>query len=84
MIRLLARRHGGLHINAAVADAVIRRYRQASGDDTFEREIGLELLVETARLWRSLGHYDAHGSFRISGVTGPDEYRSPTTTSLRT
>ncbi len=61
------------HINAAVADAVIR-YRQATGDDAFEREFGLELLVETARLWRSLGHYDAHGSFRISGVTGPDEY----------
>ena len=34
----------------------------------------LELLVETARLWRSLGHHDAAGSFRIDGVTGPDEY----------
>ena len=41
---------------------------------TFEREIGLELLVETARLWRSLGHHDAAGNFRIDGVTGPDEY----------
>ena len=40
----------------------------------FEREIGLELLVETARLWRSLGHHDARGQFRIDGVTGPDEY----------
>jgi alpha,alpha-trehalose phosphorylase len=30
--------------------------------------------VETARLWRSLGHHDAHGRFRIDGVTGPDEY----------
>jgi alpha,alpha-trehalose phosphorylase len=30
--------------------------------------------VETARLWRSLGHHDAHGAFRIDGVTGPDEY----------
>ena len=35
---------------------------------------GLELLVETARLWRSLGHHDAEGGFRIDGVTGPDEY----------
>ena len=26
------------------------------------------------RLWRSLGHHDAAGSFRIDGVTGPDEY----------
>jgi alpha,alpha-trehalose phosphorylase len=31
-------------------------------------------LIETARLWHSLGHHDAHGGFRIDGVTGPDEY----------
>ena len=32
------------------------------------------MLVETARLWRSLGHHDRHGRFHIDGVTGPDEY----------
>ena len=63
----------GFHVNAGIADAVVR-YRQATGDDAFEREVGLELLVETARLWRSLGHHDSHGRFRIDGVTGPDEY----------
>src|SRR5581483_10641550 len=26
------------------------------------------------RLWRSLGHHDPAGRFRIDGVTGPDEY----------
>ena len=61
------------HINADVADAV-RRYIAATNDVAFERGPGLELLVETARLWRSLGHHDAEGSFRIDGVTGPDEY----------
>ncbi len=61
------------HINAAVADAAIR-YRSATDDDQFEREVGVELLVETARLWRSLGHHDPAGAFRIDGVTGPDEY----------
>jgi alpha,alpha-trehalose phosphorylase len=61
------------HINAAIADAV-RRYQFATDDQDFEREVGLELLVETARLWRSLGHHDAAGRFRIDGVTGPDEY----------
>jgi alpha,alpha-trehalose phosphorylase len=61
------------HINADIADAVVR-YREVTEDDAFEREYGLELLVETARLWRSLGHHDAHGRFRIDGVTGPDEY----------
>jgi alpha,alpha-trehalose phosphorylase len=61
------------HVNADIADAV-GRYQAAAGDETFEQEAGLELLVETARLWRSLGHHDAEGRFRIDGVTGPDEY----------
>jgi alpha,alpha-trehalose phosphorylase len=61
------------HINADVADAVVR-YQAATGDEAFERDTGLELLVETARLWRVLGHHDAVGRFRIDGVTGPDEY----------
>jgi alpha,alpha-trehalose phosphorylase len=61
------------HINADIADAVIR-YRAATDDTGFERAVGTELLVETARLWRSLGHHDAAGHFRIDGVTGPDEY----------
>jgi alpha,alpha-trehalose phosphorylase len=61
------------HIGAGIADAVAR-YRAATEDDDFECDAGLELLVETARLWRSLGHHDAKGRFRIDGVTGPDEY----------
>jgi alpha,alpha-trehalose phosphorylase len=61
------------HINADIADAV-RRYLAATEDQEFEQGPGLELVVETARLWRSIGHHDAHGGFRIDGVTGPDEY----------
>ncbi|MFI8239614.1 glycoside hydrolase family 65 protein [Streptomyces sp. NPDC085866] len=61
------------HVNADIADAVVR-YVEATGDTRFEREAGVELLVETARLWRSLGHHDHHGVFHIDGVTGPDEY----------
>ena len=61
------------HINADIAYAVAY-YIEATGDTAFEEEVGLELLVETARLWRSLGHFDAAGRFRIDGVTGPDEY----------
>ena len=61
------------HINADIADAAIR-YWSASGDHAFDQTVGLELLVETARLWRALGHHDTSGSFRIDGVTGPDEY----------
>jgi alpha,alpha-trehalose phosphorylase len=61
------------HVSADVAGAV-RRYVLATGDEDFDREIGVELLVETARLWASLGQFDAHGRFQIDGVTGPDEY----------
>ena len=61
------------HINADIADAVVR-YQCAVEDPDFESEHGLEVLVETARLWRSLGHHDVDGHFRIDGVTGPDEY----------
>jgi alpha,alpha-trehalose phosphorylase len=61
------------HVNADIADAVAR-YVSATGDEQFERDTGLEILVETARLWDSLGHHDRHGTFHIDGVTGPDEY----------
>ncbi|HJX42807.1 MAG TPA: glycosyl hydrolase family 65 protein [Geodermatophilus sp.] len=61
------------HINADIADAVVR-YLHATGDDAFDRDFGTELLIETARLWASLGHFDAEDGFRIDGVTGPDEY----------
>ena len=61
------------HIGADIADAVVR-YQAATDDAEFETEVGGELLVETARLWASLGHRDAQGGFHIDGVTGPDEY----------
>ncbi len=61
------------HIGADIA-AAVSRYQAATGDEDFAREIGIELLVETARLWSSLGHHDPEGRFRIDGVTGPDEY----------
>jgi len=62
------------HINADIAYAVAN-YIEATGDTAFEVEVGLELLVETARLWLSLGYYNtATDQFRIDGITGPDEY----------
>src|SRR5215469_13333974 len=62
-----------VHINADIAFAVVK-YIEATDDIVFEEEVGLELLVETARIWLSLGHYGPSGQFRIDGVTGPDEY----------
>ena len=61
------------HLAAAVADATAR-FVAASQDAEFEAQYGVELLVETARLWMSLGHFTRADDFRIHGVTGPDEY----------
>ncbi|GAA1739915.1 glycoside hydrolase family 65 protein [Microbacterium paludicola] len=61
------------HNNAAIAAAVCR-YVRATGDVDFERDAGAEILIETSRLWASLGRWDADGGFHIDGVTGPDEY----------
>jgi alpha,alpha-trehalose phosphorylase len=71
------------HVNADIADAVIRHV-DATGDVAFEREVGLPLLVETARLWASLGQHGPGGSFRIDGVTGPDEYSAVADNNLYT
>ncbi|QLY33106.1 glycoside hydrolase family 65 protein [Nocardia huaxiensis] len=62
-----------VHVNADIADATAR-YLAATDDEEFETDCGVELLVETARLWAGLGHHNSSGDFRIDGVTGPDEY----------
>ncbi|HTQ21494.1 glycoside hydrolase family 65 protein [Mycobacterium sp.] len=61
------------HINADIAMA-FDRYRIVTGDHSLEKECGLKVLIETARLWMSIGHHDRHGVWHLDGVTGPDEY----------
>ncbi len=63
------------HINADVAFA-LRRYWDATQDVDFMRQCGVEMLAETARLWRNVGHFNASkgDAFCIDCVTGPDEY----------
>ncbi len=61
------------HVNADIAMA-FERYRVVTGDDSLEKDCGLAVVVETARMWLSLGHHDRYGRWRIDGVTGPDEY----------
>jgi alpha,alpha-trehalose phosphorylase len=60
------------HINADVTYA-IRTYVEATGDEDFLWDHGVEIAVETARLFEDLGFY-RHNRFHIHGVTGPDEY----------
>jgi alpha,alpha-trehalose phosphorylase len=65
------------HIDADIAFALCK-YVAASGDQDFMNREGVDLLVETARLWADLGFWRENGtgrrSFHIHGVTGPDEY----------
>ncbi|MEJ9080246.1 glycosyl hydrolase family 65 protein [Gordonia malaquae] len=63
----------GVHVSADIANATAK-YIRATGDEAFEVECGVELLVEIARFFAGLGHHDANGQFRIDGITGPDEY----------
>jgi alpha,alpha-trehalose phosphorylase len=65
------------HINADIMYG-LRKYVQATGDEAFLRDYGAEMLVETARLWLSLGFFSEAkgGKFCINSVTGPDEYNT--------
>ena len=65
------------HINADIMYA-LKKYIQATQEDEFLFDEGVEMLVETARLWRSLGFYSPRndGHFCIHCVTGPDEYNT--------
>ncbi len=65
------------HIDADIAYAVMK-YVEVTGDTEFLYQEGAEILIETARMWRSLGFYSnrVNQQFCINGVTGPDEYNT--------
>lgn len=63
-----------LHINADVAYAV-HTYWRITGDATFMRDYGAEIILDTARFWGSRAEWNAAASrYEISDVIGPDEY----------
>ncbi len=63
------------HIDADIAYA-ITQYFLATNDEDFMIRQGIDILVETARMWFDLGFWrdEEVGTFHIHGVTGPDEY----------
>ena len=65
------------HIDADIAYA-LWKYVGASGDQEFMNREGVDIMVETARMWADLGFWretSAGGrTFHVHGVTGPDEY----------
>lgn len=83
------------HINADVSFA-LGKYVRATGDDDFLRREGIDIAIETARLWATLGFWrtsrlvadtdddDAVETFHIHGVTGPDEYTTVVNDNLYT
>jgi alpha,alpha-trehalose phosphorylase len=65
------------HINADIMYA-LKKYVEVTGDVEFLYGAGVEMLIETARLWVDIGFYSnrRNGQFCIQGVTGPDEYNT--------
>ncbi len=65
------------HIDADIMYA-LKKYVEATGDEEFLFKQGAQMLVETARMWYSLGFFSERvgGQFCIRGVTGPDEYNT--------
>ena len=63
------------HIDADVSHALLQ-YLGATGDYDFLHREGIDILVETARMWADLGFWrgSEQPTFHIHGVTGPDEY----------
>jgi alpha,alpha-trehalose phosphorylase len=68
------------HIDADIAYALCK-YVSATGDEDFMLREGVDILVETARMWADLGFWREPSplggmvrTFHIHGVTGPDEY----------
>ncbi|OAN36621.1 glycoside hydrolase family 65 protein [Microbacterium sp. H83] len=83
------------HINADVSFA-LGKYVRATGDEDFLRREGIDIAIETARLWATLGFWrtsrvvagsaddDGIETFHIHGVTGPDEYTTVVNDNLYT
>jgi trehalose/maltose hydrolase-like predicted phosphorylase len=66
--------HNQRHVNAAIFYN-IWHYYQATGDVKFMQDHGAEMMLEIARFWSSLAHFNPErGRYEIHGVMGPDEF----------
>ena len=62
------------HVNAAIFYN-IWHYFQASYDQAFLRDYGAEMMLEIARFWASIAHFNpGRERYEIHGVMGPDEF----------
>ncbi|MDQ6805368.1 MAG: glycoside hydrolase family 65 protein, partial [Actinomycetota bacterium] len=66
--------HRQRHVNAAIFYNVWH-YHKATEDLDFLRDHGAEMMLEIARFWGSIAHYNpARDRYEIHGVMGPDEF----------
>ena len=66
--------HNQRHVNAAIFYNVWHYY-QATDDVEFLRDHGAEMMLEIARFWASIAHYNPERDrYEIHGVMGPDEF----------
>jgi trehalose/maltose hydrolase-like predicted phosphorylase len=62
------------HVGLAIAYSIIE-YAEASGDETFLADEGVDLIVEIVRCFASMAAYDsAADRYDIDSVMGPDEF----------
>lgn len=65
-----------IHRNGAMAYAIYN-YTNYTGDDTYLKKEGLEVLTEIARFWADRVHFSKRQQkYMIHGVTGPNEYEN--------
>ncbi|HHW48479.1 MAG TPA: glycoside hydrolase family 65 protein [Clostridiaceae bacterium] len=63
-----------VHITADVAYA-INQYYEVSGDETFLKDYGAEILIKTARYWKSrFTYFKDDDVYNMLFVKGPNEY----------
>lgn len=65
-----------IHRNGAIAYAIYN-YTNYTGDTSYLKHEGLEVLTEIARFWADRVHYSKKKQkYMIHGVTGPNEYEN--------
>ena len=65
-----------IHRNAAIAHAIFD-YTTYTGDESYARQEGLDVLCGIARFYAGRTHYHKRlGRYMIHGVTGPNEYEN--------
>ena len=67
--------HNQRHVNAAIFYEPIGITSRSTRDLAFLRDYAAEMMLEIARFWASIGHFNPErGRYEIHGVMGPDEF----------